>query len=123
MRVVRGRKHDAKVEQFSGTFTGVIWGDPIVPPSDGVAVTSVLFTPGARTFWHRHERGQVLYVTGGGGLVCARGEAAQAIRAGDTIWTSPGEEHWHGAGPASYLMHIAISLGDTEWLEEVAEDR
>jgi hypothetical protein len=38
------------------------------------------------------------------------------------VFFEAGEEHWHGAGDASYLVHTAISLGATEWLEEVAEE-
>jgi len=45
-------------------FTGDVFLDLIaapVPPSR-VGVLSVHFTPGARTAWHRHPYGQVLYV-------------------------------------------------------------
>ena len=45
-------------------------------------VRSVLFTPGARTAWHRHPSGQVLHVT--------RGAA----------WFSPGAAHAKRSGPA-----------------------
>ena len=36
-------------------------------------INTVIFTPGARTYWHRHPGGQLLVVTAGRGLV-ARGE-------------------------------------------------
>jgi quercetin dioxygenase-like cupin family protein len=87
--------------------------------TDGVVINTVDFTPGARTFWHRHESGQILIVVAGRGLIQARGGAVNVIRAGDTIWASPGEPHWHGAAPDSYLVHIAISLGVTEWADAV----
>jgi quercetin dioxygenase-like cupin family protein len=53
--------------------------------------------------------------------VGSRGEAAQVLRPGDVVYADPGEEHWHGAGADTYLLHTAISLGTTTWLEEVSE--
>jgi len=29
------------------------------------------------------------------------------MRAGDTVWTPPGEEHWHGGTDANSMCHIA----------------
>jgi quercetin dioxygenase-like cupin family protein len=43
----------------------------------------------------------------------------RVIRAGDTVWCPPGERHWHGAAPDSVMIHTAISLGTTQWAEEV----
>jgi len=33
-----------------------------------------------------------------------------------------GEEHWHGASPTSYVLHLAVSVGETRWLEPVGDD-
>jgi len=44
------------------------------------------------------------------------------VVSGDVVFFEAGEEHWHGAGDTSYLVHTAISLGATEWLEEVVEE-
>ena len=41
------------------------------------------------------------------------------VRAGDTVYAPPGEEHFHGAAPDTFLMHTSVSLGRTERLEEV----
>jgi quercetin dioxygenase-like cupin family protein len=41
------------------------------------------------------------------------------IQQGDTVWTPPGTEHWHGSDNESFLVHLAFSIGTTEWLEEV----
>jgi quercetin dioxygenase-like cupin family protein len=38
------------------------------------------------------------------------------------VWIPPGEEHWHGAERESYLLHTAVSLGETEWLEPVSDE-
>ena len=122
MHIVHGRAPGATTEARSATFTGTVWGDPVLPTTDGTTVNSVTFTPGARTYWHHHERGQLLVVTAGTGWVCAQGEEPQAITVGDLVWAPPGEQHWHGAGPGSILTHTAISLGTTTWLDEVSED-
>ena len=49
------------------------------------------------------------------------------IRAGDTVWIAPGEKHWHGAGPDTNMVHIALqeSLDGTHvtWLEHVTDEQ
>jgi quercetin dioxygenase-like cupin family protein len=119
--IVPGRIPGQATDQRGPTFTGEVWADPVLAATDGVTINTVFFPPGARTFWHRHERGQVLHVLAGGGLVCADGEAPRVLRAGDVVWTAPGERHWHGGSPGSFLIHLAISLGTTSWEQEVAQ--
>ncbi len=41
--------------------------------------------------------GQTLHCTDGVGLVVARDGTVISLHPGDTVWTAPGEEHWHGA--------------------------
>ncbi|WP_438295129.1 (R)-mandelonitrile lyase [Streptomyces sp. HUAS TT7] len=91
-------------------FTGTVWLDEIAvpqPPSP-IRMFSVHFAPGARTAWHRHPHGQVLHVTEGTGLVQRRGGEIEPIRAGDTVWIEPDEWHWHGAGPRTFMTHLAV---------------
>ena len=66
--------------------------------------------------------GQILVVTAGRGWVCSQGEEPQVIRAGDVVWVPPGERHWHGGTADTVMTHLAVSLGPTVWLDEVAED-
>ncbi|MFQ5693242.1 MAG: cupin domain-containing protein [Nitrospinota bacterium] len=93
-----------------------------------VRVYSVAFEPGARTFWHAHPGGQILYVVKGKGRVQtwedqARNKKAEIIGPGDVVHIPPGVKHWHGADPASPMEHIAFSMGgDTDWMEEVSEE-
>ena len=123
MKVNRGREPDAPTDKRGPTFTGTVWADPVLATEDGVTVTDVFFPPAGRTHWHTHERGQVLLVTAGRGFAQVRDGDGTWIASGDVVWFPPGEEHWHGAGPDSYLLHAAISLGETDWLDEVsAED-
>ncbi|HEX2354141.1 MAG TPA: cupin domain-containing protein, partial [Xanthobacteraceae bacterium] len=46
---------------------------------------------------------------------------------GDTVWIAPGEKHWHGAGPDTAMMHIALQehLDGTHvtWLEHVTDEQ
>jgi quercetin dioxygenase-like cupin family protein len=120
MRIVHGRAERTGSEQRAATVTGEAWFDPVLPATDGTTITTVFFAPAARTYWHSHENGQILQVLAGHGLVCTDGEEPRAIGAGDTVWVPPGERHWHGAAPDSFLTHTAISLGTTRWAEEVA---
>lgn len=122
MLIIRGSAAGSRSEQRSDTFTGTVWADPVLPQVDGVAVNHVIFSPGARSYWHSHERGQLLHVTGGQGWVCRREGQAEPVRAGDLVWAPPGERHWHGAGDRHVLVHLAVSLGATAWQDEVDEE-
>ncbi|MFJ8492767.1 cupin domain-containing protein [Streptomyces sp. NPDC094038] len=91
-------------------FTGTVWLDePAAPAAPSrLRMFSVRFAPGAHTAWHRHPHGQVPHVLEGEGLVRRRGGEPAAIHAGDTVWTEPGEWHWHGAGPRTFMTHLAV---------------
>jgi quercetin dioxygenase-like cupin family protein len=114
--------NDAPTEHRTATFTGTVYADALLDGSDGAAVTSVFFAPGARTFWHTHEHGQVLHVLEGRGVIGTQGDGPQPIGAGDVIWAPAGELHWHGGGPDSMVLHLAISLGRTSWHGPVSDD-
>jgi quercetin dioxygenase-like cupin family protein len=110
------------------TFTGEAWLD-VIARGEGpsrIRVNVVRFAPGARNAWHRHALGQTLHVTDGIGLIQSRGGQVSEIRSGDTIYTPPGEWHWHGAAPDHFMTHLAMweSPGDgpeTEWGDQVTD--
>ena len=108
-------------------FTGTVWQDPIVeaPTPARIRATRVGFEPGARTAWHTHPLGQTLHVVMGCGRVQTWGGPVQEIRAGDTVWIPPGEKHWHGAGPTTGMVHIAMQEAldgkAVDWLEHVSD--
>lgn len=110
-------------------FTGGVRIDPIVSTEAPARLraASVSFEPGARTHWHTHPLGQTLYVTSGAGRVQVWGEPIREIRAGDTVWFSPGEKHWHGAAPTNAMTHIAMQEAldgsPVDWLEKVTDDQ
>lgn len=109
-------------------FTGTVYIDGIRNPDDQSAIgcAHVRFTPGARTVWHTHPRGQTLYVTDGIGLVGTRA-GVREIRPGDVIHIEAGEEHWHGATPVRFMAHVAMQEADergdvVSWLEQVSDE-
>jgi quercetin dioxygenase-like cupin family protein len=85
-------------------------------------MSTVYFSPMARTHWHRHERGQILTIVSGEGIVATRGGTVARVRAGDIVWTEPGTEHWHGALDDAFLVHTSASLGTTAWCDEVTDE-
>lgn len=103
-------------------FTGAAYPYLTLPSTDGVVINTVNFTPGARTHWHHHERGQIIFVLAGRGLIQSEGGPVETIRAGDTIWVPGGERHWHGADHDSFMTHTAISLGVTDWADPVSDE-
>ena len=110
-------------------FSGNVWQDPIIEADEPARVRAlrVSFEPGARTAWHTHPLGQTLHVINGVGFMGLRNEVPQVIKAGDTVWIPPGEEHWHGASATNSMTHIAIqeALNGSvaEWLEKVSDDQ
>jgi len=110
-------------------FTGTVWQDPIIeaPAPARIRAARVTFAPGARTHWHTHPLGQTLHVVAGCGLAQSWGGPVRDIRPGDTVWFAPGEKHWHGAGPNSAMVHIAMQEAldgcVVAWLEPVTDEQ
>ncbi|KRD84021.1 cupin [Bacillus sp. Root147] len=86
------------------------------------SIGNVTFAPGARNNWHSHKVGQVLLVTGGEGWYQEEGKAAQLIKKGDVVNIPPNVKHWHGATKDSWFVHLAMTPGETEWLEPVDDE-
>lgn len=91
----------------------------VFPETDGMRIWAVSFAPGARTWLHSHSGGQVLQVRAGRGLVQSEDDKVHIVHAGDTIWIPPGERHWHGAAPDTFMTHDAITFGVTTWVKSV----
>jgi quercetin dioxygenase-like cupin family protein len=113
----------------SDWFSGSVYIDAVAAPTEPsrVQVASVHFTPSARTAWHTHPNGQAIYVTEGIGLAQRRGGPIEVIRPGDRVFFEPGEDHWHGAGPARFMTHLAIQQLDeagsaVTWGEHVTDE-
>ncbi|MCU1395479.1 MAG: cupin [Ilumatobacteraceae bacterium] len=109
-------------------FTGTVYIDSVRSADEQscVACAHVRFTPGARTAWHTHPKGQTLYVTDGIGYVGWRGGNVREIRPGDVVYIEPDEEHWHGATADRSMAHVAIQEADetgrvVTWGEHVTD--
>ena len=110
-------------------FTGMVRIDPLFQANAPAraAGNAVTFEPGARTAWHAHPLGQVLFVTAGCGRAQHEGGPIEEIRPGDVVVFAPGEKHWHGAAPTTALTHIAIQEAldgkAVEWMEKVTDEQ
>ena len=128
MKIIKAGSRPTR-KASSEYFTGNVWQDPIIEADEPARVRAlkVAFEPGARTAWHTHPLGQTLHVINGVGFMGLRNEVPQVIKAGDTVWIPPGEEHWHGASAANSMTHIAIqeALNGSvaTWLEKVSDEK
>ena len=111
-------------------FTGDVYIDAVAAPAgtSTFAAALVHFTPGARTAWHTHPHGQTIFVTEGVGLCQREGGPVEVIRPGDRVFFEPGENHWHGAAPNRFMVHIAMQQTDESgspvtWGEHVTDEQ
>ena len=121
----------ATVKNPPEQFIGDVWVDTIAAPHESdqrMVVAAVRFAPGARTAWHSHARGQYLRVTQGVARFGHRDGTIIDVPAGQTLYTPPGEDHWHAAAPGCFMEHIAmLEAGDdpatsTIWKEHITDD-
>lgn len=88
-----------------------------------VDVSNVTFEPGCHNHWHKHLNGyQILLVTAGQGWYQQAGQPAQLLNPGDVVVIHAGIKHWHGATKDSWFSHVAITKGQSEWLEPVDQN-
>ena len=114
----------------SDWFTGAVYIDAVAAPSGASRLSANLvhFTPGARTAWHTHPKGQTIFVLEGACLCQSRGGPIDLVRPGDRVFFEPGEEHWHGATATRFMTHLALLDVDDEgrnatWLEHVTDEQ
>ncbi len=126
MKISRGRAEgDSRIGQ--GTFTGLVHQDSVLENRPAVATNDNFFAPGARSYWHSHEGGQVLIVKAGQGHIHNRSGESAPLHPGDVVYADPGEEHWHGAAATRFMTHLAIVQVDEEgnaatWLDHVTDE-
>lgn len=109
---------------FSGTVFLKMMG-----ASDTTLHTSfgnVTFEPKARTNWHSHPGGQILFITEGQGYYQIKDQPVRLLRKGDVVEIPRNLVHWHGAAPDSEFAHLAISLntddGSAVWSGPVTDE-
>jgi len=128
MKILRPESRPSRTAPASN-FTGVVLQDPLFKAeTPGRAqINLVTFTPGARTNWHTHPLGQILYVLNGSGRVQCWGRPIELVHAGDVIWFPAGEKHWHGAGPDTAMVHFSLTEfldgKGADWMEPVSDEQ
>jgi quercetin dioxygenase-like cupin family protein len=127
MKIIRSSIETAKGP--AEWFTGDVYIDAVAAASAPARAQANLvhFTPGARTAWHTHPLGQTIYVTEGIGLCQKRGGPIEVIRPGDRVVFEPGEDHWHGAAPNRFMVHLALNEVDddhvaADWGDQVTDE-
>lgn len=109
-------------------FIGTAYVNELLPKSDSTAyaVADVVFEPGARNNWHRHQVRQTMFVTEGHGWYQERGKKAVPLKKGDVYVIPAGVEHWHGAAADSRFVHLVVTdfQGDecVIWGEPVTDE-
>lgn len=126
--VLNSNKSSLRLEPKNSNFVGSVSVKMVLSPDSvfNTQMAYVTFEPGARTNWHKHPSGQILYVTEGSAFYQERGKAKKIIPRGDTVKCLPNIEHWHGATSNGPMTHIALSTdlskGNVIWLNKVSEE-
>jgi quercetin dioxygenase-like cupin family protein len=80
------------------------------------------FEPGARTYWHSHDHGQLLLVEDGRMRTQKKGGPVKELGKGESDYAGPNVVHWHGAVPGQALVQINVGFGgETKWMAEVTD--
>ena len=85
------------------------------------SIVSFRFGPGARTKWHSHSGGQIIFVEEGVARNQIKGQPVQELKAGETTYVGPGVVHWHGASPTAGGVQYNVTRGDITWGPEVTD--
>ena len=96
-------------------FVGEVRVQTLLPPEQGMDITVVRFSPGARTYLHTHEQVQAVYCLEGAGILATERQR-HVVTPGMTVHIPAGELHWHGATQDSAFVHLSIRPpGETRW--------
>lgn len=99
-------------------FTGL----STVLDAKGLTIARRRFEPGARSAWHSHDTGQLLFVEQGRMRTQKRGQPVRELGAGESDYTGPSVIHWHGAVPQTHLIQVNAGFGgETRWMERVTD--
>jgi quercetin dioxygenase-like cupin family protein len=97
-------------------------GKTIVMDGKDLSAARRRFEPGARTAWHSHDKGQLLWVEDGRLRTQIKGGPVRELGAGESDYTGPNIAHWHGATAGQVLVQINIGFGgETKWMEKVSD--
>ncbi len=124
------RKADMVSKKASSeNFTGQVEVKMLFAADHEAKISSgiVTFEKTARTNWHTHSKGQMLYIISGVGQIQKWGEPIIEVKSGDIIWFPSGIKHWHGATQNNAMSHLALvpfaEENTTVWLEKVTDSQ
>lgn len=128
MKVIQPQSTKGPASRFTGNVYPTIIFAGEEPSRARMA--SVHFEPGAQSAWHKHAVGQYIHVVEGTAYVQERGDKLRVLKPGDTVYTAPGVEHWHGASPDSFMVHTVVweapevqsGEEETTWLQHVTDE-
>jgi quercetin dioxygenase-like cupin family protein len=97
-------------------------GKTVVMDAKDVSAGRRSFEPGARTYWHSHDKGQLLLVEQGRMRTQKKGGPVRDLGVGESDYAGPNVVHWHGATPNEALVQINVGFGGgTKWLDAVTD--
>jgi quercetin dioxygenase-like cupin family protein len=100
-------------------FTGVV----TAMDAKDITAGRRTFAAGARSAWHSHDKGQLLYAEQGRMRTGRRGEPIKEYDQAGSEYTPPNVEHWLGATPTEPLVQVNIQFGGTtKWLTRTTDD-
>lgn len=98
-------------------FTGKVTGHP----TTDIRMLRYSFEPGARTNWHSHAAGQVIFIEQGRMRIQEKGGPVRELGPRETMAINAGVMHWHGALSGSPLTQVSLSFGVTNWSDKVTD--
>ena len=109
-----------KREHFRDVFLGVGAALLLATATGAVVYTTVRSYDGTR--------GQTIFVNEGVGRCQREGSPIEEIHPGDRVFFEPEENHWHGAAPGRFMVHIAMQQNDENgnpvtWGEHVTDEQ
>jgi quercetin dioxygenase-like cupin family protein len=117
-----GQANQAPAQGAPGANAPRFTGKSTVMEGKELTAARRSFEAGARTFWHSHDKGQLLLVEEGRMRTQKRGQTVKELGVGESDYTGPNVAHWHGAVPGQPLVQINVGFGgDTKWMDEVAD--
>jgi quercetin dioxygenase-like cupin family protein len=129
MIVSRGRLASKTSSEFKihpANYQGGARQDWIIRVGDGdLRIVYAYHDPDARTGWHIHEGEQIMYCVSGEGRWGVKRDGVVTVynvRAGDTAYFAPGELHFQGASPDSFVLELALVSGVTTYYDRVTDD-
>jgi quercetin dioxygenase-like cupin family protein len=97
-------------------------GKSVVMDGKDLTAARRSFEPGARTYWHSHDNGQLLLVEDGRMRTQKKGGPIKELGKGESEYAGPNVVHWHGAVPGQALVQINVGFsGGTKWMQAVTD--